>query len=111
MTSGLTHELEGLWDKANIVFFSFQRQVDFERSTITVESYFDDPKQTKRRFRASEWVLEKNKKMPNIMRLPVPKGAHNALIILSSDSGLDELEKVLVFSEDIVPAQLKNKKN
>ena len=103
----MTHELEALWDKEYVVFFSFRGRVDFKMSTIEVQAYFDDPKQTKNHFLASEWVLGQPQNNTRVMRLPVPKGASNAIVNLLSQSGEDDLEKVLVFGEDYVPNELK----
>jgi hypothetical protein len=103
----ITHELEALWDKEYLVFFSFRGRIDFKLSTIEVQAYFDDPKQTKKHFLASEWIRERSQKNTTVMRLPVPRGSSNAIVNLLSQSGEDDLEKVLVFSEDYVPNELK----
>jgi hypothetical protein len=105
----MTHELEALWDKEYLVFFSFRGRIDFKLSTIEVQAYFDDPKQTKNHFLASDWMTEQSQKNSTVMRLPVPRGSSNAIVNLLSQSGDDDLEKVLVFSEDYVPNELKNK--
>jgi len=91
-------ELDGLSDKNNIVLFSEGGRIDFTDSCVSVGTYFDDPKQTKDEFFAPLRLFINRQKNSNMIQIPVPAGARQAMIILTSANDRDDLKNIKVFA-------------
>jgi hypothetical protein len=89
-------ELNGLDNKQNIVLFSEDGAVDFTDGCISVGMYFDDPQQTRDEFFAPLRVFINRQKNNNVIRIPVPDGAKQAMVVLTSRSKNDNLEKIRI---------------
>jgi hypothetical protein len=91
-------ELDGLSDKRNIVLFSEGGKIDFTDGCVSVGTYFDDPKQTKDEFFAPLRLFINRQQDTNVIHIPVPSGARQAMIVLTSASDRDDFKKIKVFA-------------
>ena len=89
-------ELDGLSGKKRIVLFSKDGKIDFTDGCISVGTYFDDPGRTKDEFFAPLRVFINRQPNTNEIYIPVPSGARQAMIVLTSSSGRDDLRKITV---------------
>ena len=98
MNSRQPIELDGLSDKRNIVLFSEDSKFDFTDGCISVGTYFDDPQNTKDEFFAPLRVFINRQENTNRISIPVPDGAKQAMIVLTSRNPGDDLKKIAVFA-------------
>ena len=96
MNVRLPIEVDGLSGKRNIVLFSEDGKIDFTDGCVSVGTYFDDPKQTQDEFFAPLRVFINRQKNPNVIHIPVPSGAQQAMIVLTSRNGKDDLKNIRV---------------